>query len=566
MAMVVDLCGFRETNRFSHVCMKRTIAQRLRKLTARRADITRTGGKQVHRSEAVEMTKLREYASVVERALQAAEICEACATPEEEEERERGGGGGGKEGGDASEQEGGRAASSIRTSRLLDAGLVELYRSEPISISMPRRRSYHNVRLAVSMLRPISNSDSNCSQSLHDSLPPRFARDEIIVCLTELPPEPSSGGISDDVCGLLTFLGDTEDKAPFAPSSNRNRRSTTIATTSRSGGDRRLRLVAETSLVHEEVGVHGGVLDLALAVLSDIAPRLALTNTSDPSYSSTSKSNNSSSSNRRCGGSSRYAVGASATSTDGESVSASGTCTNYTVAPIDASMERALDLNARFCHNATATPPAVGVHVGHPGSMPPSSPLPFVWTASRVRLVGFSLGGSVSALCAVLLDGTVRLEEEEEVAFDDRDDDQFDNDGVGRPPANSAPLVPSSLPYAHLLGAFRGRVAGYCLGPAPCLSRSVIPRFVASVAYGDDAVPRATRGSLLGLRARISDALRDVRWRSRRLFDRPALLPGRTRALAALRGVAATISDTVQLGGTSSVLVIVILLAYRVKS
>lgn len=168
----------------------------------------------------------------------------------------------------------------------------------------------------------------------------------------------------------------------------------------------------------------------------------------------------------------------------------------------------------------------------------------------------------MGALCAMLLDGTVRLEcaapEEEEEDYDDSSiNNSNSNDDDGFEESGRKDRETPALPCAQLLGAFRGHVAAYCLGPAPCLSRSVIPRFVTSVAYGDDAVPRATLGSLTALRGRVSDALRDVRLRSLRHFKRPAL--GRRHALAALRGVVASISDTVKLGGEYLLCVVYVL-------
>ena len=56
-------------------------------------------------------------------------------------------------------------------------------------------------------------------------------------------------------------------------------------------------------------------------------------------------------------------------------------------------------------------------------------------------------------------------------------------------------------------GSGLGRVECLCLGPPPCVSRAVVPRFISSILCGDDIVPRATRDTLLGARDRVIKAL-----------------------------------------------------------
>mmetsp|Transcript_23447 Transcript_23447/g.33567 ORF Transcript_23447/g.33567 Transcript_23447/m.33567 type:complete len:127 (-) Transcript_23447:216-596(-) len=55
----------------------------------------------------------------------------------------------------------------------------------------------------------------------------------------------------------------------------------------------------------------------------------------------------------------------------------------------------------------------------------------------------------------------------------------------------------------RLSGWFQNRVSCMCLGPQPCVSRSVIPRCVTSVVCGDDAVARSSGDSMKELRSKL---------------------------------------------------------------
>ena len=55
----------------------------------------------------------------------------------------------------------------------------------------------------------------------------------------------------------------------------------------------------------------------------------------------------------------------------------------------------------------------------------------------------------------------------------------------------------------RFVGSFSGCVHCITLGPPPCVSRAVVPRFVSSVICGDDAVPRASPESLANTKKRV---------------------------------------------------------------
>ena len=109
---------------------------------------------------------------------------------------------------------------------------------------------------------------------------------------------------------------------------------------------------------------------------------------------------------------------------------------------------------------------------------------------SSVRFLGYSVGGSVAAYMAMILDGAMNI-------------------SLGPSLVQNPPWFKASAENAsHFAGLFRGRVSCLCLGPQPCVSRAVIPRSVVSVACGDDAVVRATSESVAELTDKLERSLK----------------------------------------------------------
>lgn len=124
------------------------------------------------------------------------------------------------------------------------------------------------------------------------------------------------------------------------------------------------------------------------------------------------------------------------------------------------------------------------------GSLPTISvngrPLP-----NHVRFIGYSGGGSVAAYCAMLLDGSLNI-------------------------TSSIPDTSNSnaLDSYHLrdcmdcIGSFSDRVRCVTLGSPPCISRTLVPRYVTSIICGDDIVVRSYPESIASLRKRVKKALK----------------------------------------------------------
>ena len=96
---------------------------------------------------------------------------------------------------------------------------------------------------------------------------------------------------------------------------------------------------------------------------------------------------------------------------------------------------------------------------------------------TQIRLMGYSSGAAVAAYMALVLDGSLVSEHK---------------------------LLKDTAPFAKL---FHKSVRCYCLAPPPCVSRSIVPRFVSTVVCGDDLVPRASHASISRLKERLLKAL-----------------------------------------------------------
>jgi len=109
-----------------------------------------------------------------------------------------------------------------------------------------------------------------------------------------------------------------------------------------------------------------------------------------------------------------------------------------------------------------------------PASTPPAPSVP---RPEQLRFVGYSAGGAVAAYMALILDGSL---------------------------ASSHELLSPCTPFS---AAFSKRVQCICLAPPPCLSRTLVPKFVTSILCGDDLVPRASPDSIARLKDRVLAAL-----------------------------------------------------------
>ncbi len=164
----------------------------------------------------------------------------------------------------------------------------------------------------------------------------------------------------------------------------------------------------------------------------------------------------------------------------------------------------------------------------------------------RIRVIGHSAGGAVAALTALMLDGgvfsidsTVNTiiggggsnshthdatesgnsanavsqgiddDHNDHTSFtaDDPDNSNTNNSSKDDGSSLSTP-IPSPLPGLHpLTSLYTQRVQCMALGPPPCMSRAIVPKYITSIVCGDDLVPRAQAGALQGLTKRYEECV-----------------------------------------------------------
>ena len=131
----------------------------------------------------------------------------------------------------------------------------------------------------------------------------------------------------------------------------------------------------------------------------------------------------------------------------------------------------------------------------------------------KIRIVGYSAGGAVAAYASMVLEGflncTTSALTNETAPFvgvygsSSSSSSSGANSGTG----DGIAVRSKNKQGRRASSDGQGRVECLCLGPPPCVSRAVVPRFISSILCGDDIVPRATRDTLLGARDRVIKAL-----------------------------------------------------------
>lgn len=143
-------------------------------------------------------------------------------------------------------------------------------------------------------------------------------------------------------------------------------------------------------------------------------------------------------------------------------------------------------------------------------------------TPNSIRIVGHSVGSSVGALVSLVLDGALNSTKLADfVSFGKKSNKKFKKSSklskgqeavveVPLPPAsslniNATGVTSMKFPY---VGLYKDRIACVCVGPVPCISRSIVPKFVTSIVNGDDFIARLSYESMKELQQRMQDALK----------------------------------------------------------
>ncbi len=99
----------------------------------------------------------------------------------------------------------------------------------------------------------------------------------------------------------------------------------------------------------------------------------------------------------------------------------------------------------------------------------------------HVRIIGHSIGGSIAAYLAAILGGSIDIN------------------------SSNKNFV---IKKEHI-GFFKNQVNCLSFGPIPCISRTIIPRYISSIICGDDIIARTTLESMGNLNERVLNCLKN---------------------------------------------------------
>ena len=110
-----------------------------------------------------------------------------------------------------------------------------------------------------------------------------------------------------------------------------------------------------------------------------------------------------------------------------------------------------------------------------------NSTLTEIQEPQSLRIVGHSAGGAVAAYVSMVLEGSLNITENAQKK--------------------------AKVLFEPYNGVYNKRVSCMALGPPPCISRIIVPRFITSIICGDDIIPRASFDSIEHMKERSWKAL-----------------------------------------------------------
>jgi hypothetical protein len=137
----------------------------------------------------------------------------------------------------------------------------------------------------------------------------------------------------------------------------------------------------------------------------------------------------------------------------------------------------------------------------------------------RLRIVGHSSGGAVATYLSLILDGMLQVPNK---YYFNRSAATISNfslaDGTTAKNFSSFPYnVSNGDEYpvlgniSTMFGKYHGRINCFVLGCPPCVSRTLVPKFVSCLVNGDDIIPRAHYNSLEQFKKRVIKVLKEKR-------------------------------------------------------
>jgi hypothetical protein len=138
----------------------------------------------------------------------------------------------------------------------------------------------------------------------------------------------------------------------------------------------------------------------------------------------------------------------------------------------------------------------------------------------RLRIIGHSSGGAVATYLSLILDGILLVPEK---VYANRATFSIVNptEADGTVPKNYSSFSysnssddeesPRSDNISTLFGKYHGCINCLVLGSPPCISRTIVPKFISCLVNGDDIIPRTHYNSLEQFKKRVIKVLQQKR-------------------------------------------------------
>lgn len=128
----------------------------------------------------------------------------------------------------------------------------------------------------------------------------------------------------------------------------------------------------------------------------------------------------------------------------------------------------------------------------------------------RFRVVGYSAGGGVASYLSMILDGALDIKsyfQAKSASSSSTTTDSLTNTTSNS--FNETSSVKEEIDdVSSLFGKYRNRIRTMVIGPPPCISRNIVPKFISCIIHGDDVISRTQTSSISQFQQRMKKALK----------------------------------------------------------
>lgn len=128
----------------------------------------------------------------------------------------------------------------------------------------------------------------------------------------------------------------------------------------------------------------------------------------------------------------------------------------------------------------------------------------------RFRVIGYSAGGGVASYLSMILDGALDIKSyfhAKSASSASTTPDSLTN--TTSDSFNETSSVKAEIEdVSSLFGKYRNRIRTMVIGPPPCISRNIVPKFISCIIHGDDVISRTQTSSISQFQQRMKKALK----------------------------------------------------------